>query len=89
LLFCFEISNLATRISVSIMSALVTTLIIWCIRTAWESTEGIYVWRDSLVVIRRTCSNLFQCVTDFKPFRSHRVPQDDHITLADRMGRRV
>jgi hypothetical protein len=91
LLFCFEISNLATRISVSIMSALVAALVIWCIWTAWEYTESVYVWRDSLVVFQRTRSNLFKRVKDFKPFRSRRVPrhvpQDDHIILNDQMGR--
>jgi hypothetical protein len=90
LLFCFEISNLATRISVSIMSALVSALIIWCIWTAWEYTESVDVWRDSLVVFQRTGSNLFKRVKDFKPFRSRRVPRhvpQDDITLNDRLGR--
>ena len=71
------------------MSVLVATLIIWCIRTAWESTEGEDVWRDSLIVLRRTRSNLFKGVKDFNPFRTRRVPrQVNHITLADR-GERV
>ena len=91
LLFYFGISNLATRISVSITSVVVTTLIIWCIRTTWESIEGEDVWRDSLIVFRRARSNLFNRVKDFNPFRGRRVPryvsQDVHITLADRLGR--
>ena len=91
LLFCFKISNLAMRISVSIMSVLVAALIIWCIRTAWESTEGEDVWRDSLIVFRRARSNLFKRVKDFIPSRNRRVPphvsQDVHFTLSDRLGR--
>ena len=91
LLFCFSISNPATRICVSIMTVVVATLVIWCIRTAWESTEGEDVWRDSLTVVRRTYSNLFKSVKDFKPFRTRRVPrqvlQDDRITLTDRVQR--
>jgi hypothetical protein len=71
------------------MSALVGTLIIWCIRAVWETTDDD-VWRESLIVIRRTRSNLFKRVNDFNPFRTrrvpHHVPQDDHITLTDRLG---
>jgi hypothetical protein len=69
LIFCFRISNLGTRISVSIMSVLVTTLIIWCIRTTWDSTEGEDVWRDSLIVFRRAGRELFRRIKDFNPFR--------------------
>jgi hypothetical protein len=91
LLFCFRISNLATRISVAIASALVAALIIWCIWTAWESTESEDVWRDSLVVFRRARINLFKRVKGFNPFRTrrvaHHVPQDDQFTLTDRLGR--
>ena len=43
------------------MSVLVVSLIVWCIRTAWQSTEGEDLWRDSLVVLRRTRDNLFKC----------------------------
>ena len=90
LLFCFRISNLATRISVTIMSVLVATLIILCIRTAWESTDSKDVWQESLTVFRRTRSELFKRVKDFNPFRLLRVPrhvpQHVHITLVDRMG---
>ena len=91
LLFCFSISNSATRFCVTIMSVLVAALIIWCIWTAWESTEGEDVWRDSLIVLRRTRSNVFKRVKDFNPFRTRRVPrqvvQDNHMPLADRVGR--
>jgi len=88
LLFCFRISNLSTRIFVAIMSFLVVTLVMWCIRTAWESTEGEDVWQESLIVLRRARSNLFKRMKN--PFRTHRVlhhvPQDDHITLTERLG---
>jgi hypothetical protein len=93
LLFCFEISNLATRISVSIMSALVTALVIWCIWTAWESNDDESVWQESLIVFQRARSNLFKRVKGLNPFRTRRVPRhvphDDHITLTrtDRLGR--
>ncbi len=91
LLLCFTISNTATIISVSIMSALVVSLVIWCIRTSWESTEGEDVWRDSLVVFKRARGNLLERVMEFNPFRTRRFPrdisQDDHITLTDRVGR--
>ncbi|KAF8496527.1 hypothetical protein F5888DRAFT_394389 [Russula emetica] len=92
-LLMWSISNHATRICVSIMSVLVAALIIWCIRTAWETTEGEDVWRDSLTVFRRTRSNLFKRVKDFNPFRPRPrrvpgyVPQDDQITMTDRLGR--
>jgi hypothetical protein len=90
LLFCFRISNLATRISVSVMSVLVATLIIRCILTAWESTDSDDVWRDSLTVFRRTRDELFKRVKDFNPFRTRRVPrhapQNDDITLTDLGG---
>ena len=92
LLFCFSISNRATRIAVSIMSVFVAVLIIWCIRTAWETT-GEDVWRDNLNVFRRARGNLFKYVKDFNPFRARRPPrhvphpQDDQFTLTDRQGR--
>ncbi|SRR6266849_10225104 len=91
LLFCFEISNLATRISVSIMSAFVPALVIWCIRNTWESDDDESVWRDSLIAFQRARSNLFKRVKNFNPFRARRVPrhvpQGDQFTLTDRLGR--
>ena len=73
------------------MSVLMATLVIWCIRTARESTEGKDVWQDGLTVFRRSRSDLFQRLRDFNTFRSRRVPrnvpQNDHITLTDRLGR--
>ncbi len=73
LLLCFTISNRATRISVLIMSVLVVSLIIWCIRTAWESTECEDVWQDNLVVLKRTRDNLFKRVRNLIHFAPSRV----------------
>jgi hypothetical protein len=92
LLFCFSISNRATRIAVSIMSVFVAVLIVWCVRAAWE-TPNEDVWRDSLNVSRRARSNLFKRVKDLNPFRARRPPRhvphppDDQFTLTDRLGR--
>jgi len=90
LLFCFSISNTATRVFVSIMSLLVAILIIWCIRMAWESTEGEEdVWQESLITLRRARSSLFKGMMEMNPFPIHRVPRhisQDHITLTDRRG---
>ncbi|KAI9438667.1 hypothetical protein H4582DRAFT_189065 [Lactarius indigo] len=46
LLLCFSISNLSTRISVAVTSVVVAALIVWCIRSAWESSEEKGVWLD-------------------------------------------
>ena len=48
LLFSFVISNLWTRICVTLMSFLVAALVVWCIWTAFESTSGGEVWLDGL-----------------------------------------
>jgi hypothetical protein len=72
------------------MSVLVAALVMRCIRTAWESTDSEDVWRDSLTVFRRTRNKLFKRVEDFNLFRTRRVPrhvpQNDHLTLTDRLG---
>jgi uncharacterized membrane protein YccC len=86
LLFCFTISNVATRIFVAIMSVLVATLIGWCIRTSWDLVEDDEVWEKSMIVLRRTGGILFERVMRFKPFHTRRVPQGDHITLTGRLG---
>ncbi|KAF8474433.1 hypothetical protein DFH94DRAFT_131009 [Russula ochroleuca] len=80
LLFCFKISNVSTRIFVAMMSVLVATLIGWCIRTAWESSDDDDVWENSLAVLRRTRVALFKRVKEFIPFHTRRVPVD-RITL--------
>jgi hypothetical protein len=62
------------------MSVLVATLIGWCIRTAWESSDDDDVWENSLAVLRRTRVALFKRVKEFIPFHTRRVPVD-RITL--------
>ena len=64
LLLCFTISNTWTRSSVAVMSTLVAALIMWCIRTAWESTEDYDVWRKSLVALRRTRGDISKGVRE-------------------------
>ena len=87
LLFCVSISNFPTRIFVSIASALLATLIVWCIQTAWESTEDSSVWQNSQVVFRRTWSVLFGRLKEFNPFHTHRrVSQHDRISMNSRLG---
>jgi hypothetical protein len=81
LLLCFNISNTSTRIFVAIMSALVTTLIGWCIRISWDLVENDKLWKKSLVVTRRIGGALFKHVKKLNPFHGRRLPQDDHITL--------
>ncbi|KAF8474432.1 hypothetical protein DFH94DRAFT_855629 [Russula ochroleuca] len=81
LLFCFSISNILSRIFIAIVSVLVITLIIWSIRTAWDSAEhNDDVWYKSLVVFRRARVALFERVKEFIPFHTRRVPVD-RITL--------
>jgi uncharacterized membrane protein YccC len=86
LLLCFNISNVPTRVFVTISSVLLATLIGWCIRTAWESTEDEDVWQNSLVVFRRTRGALFERVKGFNPFHTHHVLHHDHMSLNSRLG---
>jgi uncharacterized membrane protein YccC len=87
LLLCFSISNLPTRVFVTIMSVLMGALIGWCIWLAWESREDERVWQDSLAVLRRTRTALFRRVKKFtNPFHTRRGPRDDHISMASRRG---
>jgi hypothetical protein len=81
LLLCFTISNTLTRSFVAVMSTLIAALIMWCIRTAWESTEDFDVWHNNLVVLRRTRDNLYKRVKKLgrditDPFSTRR-PQED------------
>jgi hypothetical protein len=86
LAFCFSISNFSTRIFVAISSALVITLIGWCIRIGSESTNNDGVWQDSLLVFRRTRSVLFEHVKGLNPFHAHHVLQHDRFSLSSRLG---
>ncbi|KAH9026213.1 hypothetical protein EDB85DRAFT_2175857, partial [Lactarius pseudohatsudake] len=45
-LLMWAISNVPTRISVAITSVIVAALIVWCIHSAWESSEEKGVWLD-------------------------------------------
>ena len=85
LFFCFSISNASTRIFVAIMSVLVITFIVWCIRAAWEFTEDEYVWQNSVVVLQRTCALLLKPVKQLNPFHTRRLQQHDLITLNGRL----
>ena len=49
LLFSFVFSNTLTRIFVTVASAMLAVLTVWCIRRAWESSDGSEVWSSSLV----------------------------------------
>ena len=90
LLYCFSISNTSTRTFVAISSVILATLIGWCIRTAWESTEDEDIWQNSLVVFRRARSVLFEHVKGFNPFHTHRALQHDGFSLSSsRPGDRV
>jgi hypothetical protein len=91
LLFCFTISNNPTRIAVSIMSALAAGLVIWGLRTAWESREDEDVFRDSLAALKRTRNGFVERVKEFKqdvlsPFSIRRGPVNVHgpHSMADR-----
>ena len=86
LLFCFSISNVSTRIFVTISSVLVITLIGWCIRIIRQSTEDEDVWQKSLAVLRRTRGALFERVKNFNPFHTHRFLNHDTISLNSRSG---
>jgi len=52
LLFCFIISNKATRIFVGAISAIVAVLVAWSL-LAWESSIAADIWRSNLDVLRR------------------------------------
>ena len=81
LLLCFTISNTSTRGFVAVMSTLITALVMWCIRTAWESTDDFDVWHNNLVALRRTRDSLYNRVKKLGrdivgPFSTRR-PQEE------------
>lgn len=49
LLFCFTISNPLTRIFSAVAGVVVTALIGWCIRSAWESSDERGLWLARLI----------------------------------------
>ena len=93
LLFCFTISNISTRIFVTVMTALIASLIMWCIRIAWESTDDFDVWHNNLSALRRTRDSLFKRVKELGrdivgPFSTRRpqgdVPSMHSISMSER-----
>src|SRR5712691_5381108 len=93
LLLCFTISNTSTRGFVAVMSALVVALIMWCIRTAWDSTDDFDVWHNNLFALRRTRDSLFKRVKKLGqdiagPFSTRRPQEDVHSTLSISMSER-
>jgi hypothetical protein len=81
LLLCFTISNAPTRSFVAVMSVLMTAVVLWCIRTAWDTTDDIDVWHNNLFALRRTRDSLFKRVKELGrdiagPFATRR-PQGD------------
>ncbi|KAI0248227.1 hypothetical protein BJV78DRAFT_1237684 [Lactifluus subvellereus] len=54
LLFCFSISNISTRIFVSVMSVMMAPLVVGCILTSWRSSDDGELWHDSLAVLKRS-----------------------------------
>jgi hypothetical protein len=85
LLLCFTISNTSTRSFVTVMSALIAALILWCIRTAWASTEDHGVLRKSVAALRRTRGDVSKSVKElfqnvFRSFSIRRAPGDVHST---------
>ena len=89
LLFCFTISNKATRISVIAMSIMVVILIVWSVGVL-EYKLAREVWQNNLAVFRRTGGNIFTCVKNFGTFRARHVPRhvpQDHFALSDLVGR--
>ncbi|KAH9171928.1 hypothetical protein EDB89DRAFT_2174042, partial [Lactarius sanguifluus] len=62
LLLCFSISNVSTRISVAVTSVIVAALIVWCIHSAWESSEEKGVWLDRfLPYIKHVLDRVLRC----------------------------
>jgi hypothetical protein len=83
LIFCFNISNLSTRVFVATVSALLATLVGWCIWSTWESTENDEVQQISPAVFRRTVRVLFERIKQLNPFHTRRAPQHSRITMTE------
>jgi len=67
------------------MSTLVAALVMWCIRTAWESKGDYDAWGKSLAALRRTrgdvSKNVKELVQDvLSSFSIRRAPGDVHST---------
>jgi hypothetical protein len=93
LLFCFTISNTSTRAFVAVISVIVAVLIVWCIQLARISTQDLYVWHNSKLVLRRTRNDLVKRIKELgqdilSPFSSRRTPEVAHNVhaMAERQG---
>jgi len=65
LLFSFCYSNTSTRISVAVASVMFSVLTAWCVRRAWESSDGREVWSHNLIPsITRAFSHAYDICYD-------------------------
>jgi ABC-type nickel/cobalt efflux system permease component RcnA len=79
LLFSFYYSNTSTRVFVVVASALLSVLTVWCIRRAWESSDGVEAWFGSLMPsitrafshARDRCHNLLAVMSPRGHLASH------------------
>ncbi|KAI0250653.1 hypothetical protein BJV78DRAFT_1393295 [Lactifluus subvellereus] len=80
LLFCFSISNISTRIFVSVMSVMMAPLVVGCILTSWHSSDDIGLWHDSLVVLKRSRDGVLARLKHFAlgTFRLHDARHTPH-----------
>ena len=93
LLFCFTISNTATRAFVTAMSVITAVLIMWCIQLAWESTEDYDLWQKSKLALWRTRDDLVDRIKEFGqdllgPFSTRRAPDVAHSHSIPSMAER-
>jgi uncharacterized membrane protein YccC len=93
LLFCFTISNTATRAFVVAMSVITAVLVLWCIWLAWETTEDYDLWQNSKDALRRTRNDIVKRGKEFgqdllSPFSTRRAPEVAHSihSMAERQG---
>ncbi len=65
----------------------------WCIRTAWDSTDDFDVWHNNLFALRRTRDSLFKRVKELGrdiagPFSTRRPQEGVHSMLSISMSER-
>jgi len=82
LLFCFTISNKATRISVAAMSVIMVVLVLWSIR-ALESQLAREVFYNSLAVLRRSRNRFFVRFTRLFRTRTRAPVSRGSIQMSD------
>jgi hypothetical protein len=76
LLYCFNISNMSTRISVSVSSVMIAPLVVGCILICRRSSEDGELWQNSLKVLKRSLDGLFAPLKHFR-LRPARPNQND------------